>query len=187
MPDVRPLSPDTWDAYAALIERHKGVWGGCWCIGFHTRAFAGAEANRETKRQMVEAGTTHAALVFDGGACIGWAQYGPTASLPEIKNRKAYESSCEGDLPDWRVTCFFTDARHRKAGVSADALAGAVDLIARSGGGTVEGYPEAVEGQKTSAGFLYCGTLGVFERAGFTANRRIGKHRWVARRTVEAA
>ncbi|MEZ5721801.1 MAG: hypothetical protein R3D59_09140 [Paracoccaceae bacterium] len=29
------LGPATWDAYAALIERHNGVWGGCWCLVFH--------------------------------------------------------------------------------------------------------------------------------------------------------
>jgi len=25
---VKPLGPDTWDAFAALAERHNGVWGG---------------------------------------------------------------------------------------------------------------------------------------------------------------
>ena len=32
---VRPLGPDTWDAFGALAERHNGVWGGCWCTYFH--------------------------------------------------------------------------------------------------------------------------------------------------------
>jgi hypothetical protein len=26
---IEPLGPDTWDAYAALIERHNGIFGGC--------------------------------------------------------------------------------------------------------------------------------------------------------------
>ena len=26
---VRPLAPDTWDAFARLAERHNGVFGGC--------------------------------------------------------------------------------------------------------------------------------------------------------------
>ena len=25
---VRPLTPETWDAFAGLAERHDGVWGG---------------------------------------------------------------------------------------------------------------------------------------------------------------
>ena len=28
---VKALTPQTWDAYARLMERHNGVFGGCWC------------------------------------------------------------------------------------------------------------------------------------------------------------
>ena len=28
---VRALAADTWDAFADLVERHNGVFGGCWC------------------------------------------------------------------------------------------------------------------------------------------------------------
>ncbi len=27
---IRPLSPETWDAFAGLAERHNGVFGGDW-------------------------------------------------------------------------------------------------------------------------------------------------------------
>ena len=33
---IEPLTPDTWEAFAGLAERHNGVWGGCWCIGIHS-------------------------------------------------------------------------------------------------------------------------------------------------------
>jgi hypothetical protein len=33
---VKPLGPGTWNAFAALAERHNGVWGGCWCTWIHT-------------------------------------------------------------------------------------------------------------------------------------------------------
>ena len=32
---VRPLDETTWPDFARLVERHNGVWGGCWCMGFH--------------------------------------------------------------------------------------------------------------------------------------------------------
>ena len=32
---VKPLSPSTWPDFAALVEKHHGVWGGCWCMAFH--------------------------------------------------------------------------------------------------------------------------------------------------------
>ena len=31
---VKPLDPGTWDAFARLVERHNGVFGGCWCTYF---------------------------------------------------------------------------------------------------------------------------------------------------------
>ncbi len=33
---VKPLDASTWDAFARLVERHNGVFGGCWCTWFHT-------------------------------------------------------------------------------------------------------------------------------------------------------
>ncbi|HST18549.1 MAG TPA: hypothetical protein VLK36_12830 [Gaiellaceae bacterium] len=33
---VEPLDVKTWDAFARLVERNNGVFGGCWCTWFHT-------------------------------------------------------------------------------------------------------------------------------------------------------
>ena len=46
---VKALTPDTWDAFARLAEKHNGVWGGCWCTYFHLNLpdkLPGAEASR---------------------------------------------------------------------------------------------------------------------------------------------
>lgn len=186
---IRPLTTETWEPYASLIDAHNGIFGGCWCLVFHAGTKGGSyDDRRERKRAMVVAGQTHAALVFDGADCIGWAQYGPPDEVPEIRCRKAYEDGRDGAPdPDWRITCFFIAKGHRRQGVAAVALGGALDEIARAGGGTVEAYPEALTGQKTAAGFLWGGTLGLFERAGFEGIRKIGKNRWVVRREVEAS
>ncbi len=32
---VKPLDKNTWSDFARLVERHNGIWGGCWCIAFH--------------------------------------------------------------------------------------------------------------------------------------------------------
>ena len=34
---VRSLDESTWPAFARLVEANNGVWGGCWCMGFHVR------------------------------------------------------------------------------------------------------------------------------------------------------
>src|SRR5882762_2506769 len=85
---VRPLDADTWPAFAQLVEANNGVWGGCWCMGFHVKVGKGrtAQQNRADKEQRVREGRAHAALVFEGGDCVGWCQFGSPAELPEVKS-----------------------------------------------------------------------------------------------------
>ncbi len=181
--EIRPLDESTWDAFAALVEHNNGVFGGCWCIGFHDEGpdRNDAAVNRERKLARVRAGTTHAALVFDGDDCLGWAQFGSPAELPRIKSRAAYEKTATS-VPDWRIACCFVGKGNRRKGVSTAALAGALELIAGLGGGTVEGYPEDAAG--VPAGFLFNGALSTYEQLGFVRDRQIGKHRWVVTKTV---
>jgi len=37
----KPLMPETWADFAALVEANNGGWGGCWCTGFHPDGFQG--------------------------------------------------------------------------------------------------------------------------------------------------
>jgi GNAT superfamily N-acetyltransferase len=181
---VEPLGPATWNAFERLVERHNGVFGGCWCTWFHTfhaeKTFT-AEGNRALKEQLVADGRAHAALVFDGDEAIAWAQYGPPSELPNIHHRKDYEATLD-ELPDYRITCIFVDKKYRRKGVTAIALRGAVDLIAEAGGGTVEGYPHDAGGKKISV--LYNSTRSLFEREGFVYVRPKGQRNCVMRRRV---
>lgn len=188
MPDLttRALDGTTWPDFARLVEANNGVWGGCWCMGFHAKGEGwgkSAALNRAGKEALVRAGRAHAALVYDGVECVGWCQFGSPAELPRIKARKAYETGAPA-LPDWRITCFFTGSGHRRRGVAGMALGGALTEIARAGGGTVEAFPEDVEGRNVSGSFLFSGTLAMFEAQGFARMRKLGKDRWLVGRTV---
>jgi GNAT superfamily N-acetyltransferase len=183
---IKALDETTWDAFAALVEHNNGVFGGCWCIGFHAEGPDRKDGaiNRQRKLERVKQGSTHAALVFDGDACLGWCQFGPPAELPRIKSRAQYEKGQHAPA-DWRIACNFVGKGHRRKGVATAGLAGALDLIATLGGGTVEGFPEAAD--SVPAGFLFNGALSTYERLGFVRDRKIGKHRWVVTKVVEAA
>jgi hypothetical protein len=183
---VRLLSADTWPAFARLVEANNGVWGGCWCMGFHVKLGTGRtpEQNRAEKQERVLEGRTHAALVLDGDDCLGWCQFGSPAELPEVKSRRRYEQGLTTP-PDWRITCFFTGKGLRRRGVANLALGGALDEIARQGGGTVEGYPEETDDRTVAGSFLHTGPMAAFERHGFARTRQISPHRWVVTRVVE--
>jgi len=182
----KPLTNETWPAFARLVEKHNGIFGGCWCIAFHLKPGEekrGAAAYRAMKEERVREGRAHAALIFDGPTAVGWCQFGRTAELPNIRSKRAYEEGLR-QLPDWRITCFFIDRERRGEGIATLALREALRYIAQLGGGAVEAYPEDYRGETTSSSFLCSGTLGMFEQAGFRKMRKIAMRRWVVTRRV---
>ena len=185
---TRLLTPETWDDFAALVEANNGVWGGCWCMGFHPEGLGStstAAGNRAAKLAHVNGGTVHQVLVFSGQECVGWCQFGSPTELPNIKNPAAYAKDLK-ELPDWRIGCIFTGSRHREKGVARAAVTGALAAIKDAGGGLVEAYPEQVEGRKPQRGaYLHTGPEDLFAELGFTRDRQIAKWRWVMRLTVE--
>ena len=184
---TRPLTPETWDDFAALVEANNGVWGGCWCIGFHLGGIARDSTlaeRRAAKRAHVDDGTVHQVLVYRDGECVGWIQYGPPTEVATIKNPGAYEKDLVA-LPDWRIGCVFTGSRHRREGVARAGLAGALSAIGAAGGGIVEAYPEQLEDRGPQRGaYLHTGPEDLFAELGFVRDRRIAKWRWVMRTTV---
>ena len=185
----KQLTAKTWPAFARLVEKRNGVFGGCWCISFHLEPGEkrhGAAAYKAMKKTLVREGRAHAALVFDGPNAVGWCQFGSTAELPNIRSKKAYEEGLR-ELPDWRITCFFIDRGRRGQGIATLALREALRYIAQLGGGLVEAYPEDYTGQRTSNSFLCSGTLGMFEKTGFRKVRKIAMRRWVVSRRISPA
>ncbi|WP_153395666.1 GNAT family N-acetyltransferase [Ornithinicoccus halotolerans] len=183
---VRPLEAATWDVFAELVERNNGIFGGCWCIGFHPERGQPGVDHRATKEDRVRTDRAHAALVLDdAGLAQGWCQYGSPAELPKIKHRRGYEQDAP-PRPDWRITCFYVDKQHRGQGIARAALEGALDQIAHRGGGLVEAIPEVTAGRQAQGRFLYTATVELFEEYGFARVRQVGKHAWIVNRVVAA-
>jgi ribosomal protein S18 acetylase RimI-like enzyme len=183
---TRPLDSSTWDAFAELVERNNGVYGGCWCIAFHTEYQRGVSDPRTLKEQLVRSGRAHAALVFDeDGAAQGWCQYGTPDELG-LKHQREYVKD-PPPRPDWRITCIFVDKRHRGQGVARAALAGALAEIAAAGGGLVEAISEVTAGREAQGRFLFSATVELFEEYGFARGRQVGKHAWIVSRRIDAS
>ena len=183
---VRALDASTWDAFADLVERNNGIFGGCWCIGYHPEAGRKDVDYREAKQDRVRTDRAHAALVLDtDGAAQGWCQYGSPTELPGIKHRRVYDKDAP-PLPDWRITCFYVDRRHRGQGIARVAMAGALNLISQAGGGLVEAISEVTAGRDAPGRFLFSATVELFEEFGFTRGRQVGKHAWIVSDVVGA-
>ncbi len=184
---IRALAPETFEDFAALLERNGGMYASCWCTKFHpdcAEKGQSYEGNRALKQRHVAEGTAHAALVYDGGRAVAWAQFGSPEELPSIQHRKEYLAMTEV-LPDFRVTCIQVERGLRGQGLASRALRGAVELIAQAGGGLVEGYPHDTGGvRKKNSSFLYNGTRALYEREGFTYDRPKGQVNCVMVREV---
>ncbi len=184
---VRPLDASTWEGFAEMVERNHGIFGGCWCIGYHPEARVRGVDHRTAKEERVRTGRAHAALVFDrDGLVQGWCQYGDPEELPGIKHRREYEKD-PPPLPDWRITCFYVDTKHRGQGVARAALEGALDQIADLGGGLTEAISEVTSGRQAPGRFLFSATVELFEDLGFARVRQVGKHAWIVSKVVQPA
>ncbi len=181
---VRELGSETWPDFERVVEKHNGVWGGCWCTAFHLKRSEEKEwsgKHRFLKEKLVRADRSHAALVYDGPDVVGWCQFGPPVELP---SRMSGYSKLDEAPPDWRITCFFVDRDHRKEGVAKAALTGALRIIAGKGGGTVDGYPIDTRGKPYSSSFLWGGTHSMFNEFGFRPLGALGTSKWIMRKAV---
>jgi GNAT superfamily N-acetyltransferase len=181
---VTELRPESWLDFERVVEKHHGIWGGCWCITFHLASRGSdrtVEQNHSEKEELVRANRSPAALVYDGADIAGWCQFGPPAELPA--RMSGYRNLSLG-LPDWRVTCFFVDRDHRRRGVAKAALAGALRMIATRGGGTVDGDPNDSHGRSTSGSLLWSGTASMFAEAGYRPIGALGPSKSVMRKEV---
>ena len=183
---VRELGSSTWPDFERVVEKHNGVWGGCWCTAFHLKRSEEKEwagKRRALKEKLVRADRSHAALVYNESDVVGWCQFGPPLELP---GRMSGYGKLDLASPDWRITCFFVDRDHRREGVSKVALQGALRMIASEGGGTVDGYPIDTRGKPYSSSFLWGGTHSMFTEFGFHPLGALGASKWIMRKVVRS-
>jgi GNAT superfamily N-acetyltransferase len=179
------LEADSWDAFADLVERNNGIYGGCWCAPNHVEYQRGVSDPRTLKESLVRNGRAHAALVFDEeGNAQGWCQYGVADSL-YLKHGREYRKDPPAPAK-WRIACIFVDKRHRGEGIARIALEGAIAQIAVEGGGRVEAISETTRGREAQDRFLFSATVELFEDLGFSRERQVGKHAWIVSRTIES-
>jgi GNAT superfamily N-acetyltransferase len=184
--EIEELSKATWPDFVRVMEKHNGVWNGCWCVTFHLargQVPQSIQARRDLKEELVKSDRSHAALVYEGADIVGWCQFGAPSELPA---RMGGFTRLGATAPDWRITCFFVDRDHRRQGVAEAALTGALCMIAAQGGGTVDAYPIATRSRPYSSSFLWGGTQSMFEDAGFRVLGSLGTSKLVMRKNVRA-
>ena len=196
----KELSAKTWPDLARLFEKPEigDAWW-CWCTFHHVSSFSAPEnrpartrterasRNRSQKEALVKNGRAHGVIVYVNREPVGWCQYGPRDELPRVDHSRHYQNIASTDEKKrlWRITCFVVDKNYRKSGVAGTALAAALESIRKKGGGLVEAIPVSKTDQ--GPGFMYTGTVSMFQKAGFKTVGPFGTGRTttvVMRRTI---
>lgn len=141
------------------------------------------EANRHGCRQHTASFRTTPAGTVVSGPPAGRDHMGRVRRAPHPRSApRAYKKE-PSVRPAWRIPCFYTDKSHRREGIARAAL-GAIDLIQRAGGGSVEAMPEITSDRIAQGRFLFQASVELFEDYGFERVRQLGKWAWLVRRTV---
>jgi hypothetical protein len=180
---IREFGRRTWPDFVRIMEKHNGVWGGCWCVTFHLKPGSKRTATprRAYEERLVQANRSHAALVYDGADVVGWCQFGP---LPSSRAERESTTSWvrlrqTGGLRASSSTATGGGNRGNRVGrrTSHDR---------RQGGGTVAGYPIATRGKPYSSSFLWGGTESMFVEAGFRPLGHLGTSKRIMRKAVRS-
>jgi ribosomal protein S18 acetylase RimI-like enzyme len=170
--EVRPLTPDTWDALAGLF-REGGDPRWCWCQYWRLRSkdFGAAKVPELRERlhgqaAAAPAGDPPGLVAFDGDRAVGWVSLGPRDAYERVVRSRVIPKI--DDQPVWSIVCFAVSATARGQGVGRALLDGAIEFATALGVRTLEAYPVVIEaGEPIHPESAFTGTLPMFERAGF--------------------
>jgi GNAT superfamily N-acetyltransferase len=179
--EIAVVTPDRWDDLADLFERRGPRGGfpmtaGCWCMWWRKRT-GDPHQNRAAMRGIVRSGEEPGLLAYEDGRAVGWVAVAPRAEYGQLMGSRRYKPERE-EADIWSVVCFYVDPRAKRKGVATALLASAAAHALERGAAAVEAYPHETGD--------YMGSTKLFEQAGFSQIRRIGK-RVIMRRDFSEA
>jgi GNAT superfamily N-acetyltransferase len=180
---IVPVGAANFDDLATVFGT-RGPAARCWCQRYKLRpreAFAKFPAEERMCR-LREQETTGLIGYLDGEP-VGWCAVEPRTAYSGLlrNNRVPWEGRDEdkADESVWAVTCLFTRAGFRRAGVSYALARAAVDHARSRGARALEAYPMTTKDALLEE--LHPGTVGAFAAAGFVEVSRPTVRRAVMR------
>jgi GNAT superfamily N-acetyltransferase len=171
--DIRPLTFDRFPDLAALFEE-GGDPKWCWCTYFRFRgrdwSNSTAANNRAELSELTKRKLPPGLVAYRGDRAVGWVSLAPREDYERLAYSKVLAPV--DDTPVWSIVCFVVSRRLRGQGIAAALLEAAIDFARSQGATTLEAYPVETGGARIPAANAFQGTVGMFERAGFTIVER---------------
>ncbi len=184
---IVPVTDAPWDDVRTVFGT-RGDPATCWCQYFKVDAKTWGAGDvpafeRALCEQIDEARASRGAgpgvLAYEGDEPVGWCAVEQSGAYRRILNSQLVDDGMPpGDV--WFVSCFVVRVGHRRKGVAAALLDGAVGHARSHGARVIEAAP-AVAAPGTSSADLYHGPFSVFEAAGFEVISRPSERRAVVR------
>ena len=186
-----PLTPDRFDDFADVINPNRRSTH-CWCLSHRLQAKdieeLGKGDREQAMRRLCERGNPPGVVTYLDGIPVGWCNIGPRAEIPRLAQSKLIRPV--DDVPVWSIICVVVRGGHRRKGVIAHLIEGAVQYAASHGAPAVEAYPVDPQGRMDTT-MAFVGTRSMFDKAGFELVGTTGAvasklPRLIMRRTLSA-
>jgi GNAT superfamily N-acetyltransferase len=182
---ARPLTPATWPDLEELFGLPGGsIVRNCWCMYFRKTGRASWPGGGESKRalcELVSSGGVPGLVGYLGGRPVGWISLGPREDY--LKLRRSPVMKPVDDIKVWSVVCSYVARPYRGLGLQHKLLAAAIGFARDSGATMLEAYPVDKPGRSHDE-FMFFGSRGLYERAGFREVVRRSPTRVVMRRPL---
>ena len=164
---THPLTPDRFEDFADVINPNRRA-NHCWCLSHRLRAKdieeLGSGSRERAMRRLCERENPPGVVTYLDGTPVGWCNIGARAEIPRLAGSKLIRPV--DAVPVWSIVCVVVRSGHRRNGVTAQLIEGAVDYAASRGAPAVEAYPVEPEGRMDTT-MAFVGTRSMFENAGF--------------------
>jgi GNAT superfamily N-acetyltransferase len=165
--ETHPLTPDRFEDFADVVNRNRRATH-CWCLSHRLRAREieelGGGSREQAMRALCEREHPPGVVAYRDGEPVGWCNVGPRAEITRLSGSRLIRPV--DDLPVWSIVCVVVRAGHRRQGVTAQLLEGAVAYAASHGAPAVEAHPVDPPDRMDQT-MAFVGTRPMFERAGF--------------------
>ncbi|GAA1908638.1 GNAT family N-acetyltransferase [Nocardioides lentus] len=187
---TRPVTPERFDDFADVVNPRRRATH-CWCLSHRLRArdieeLGGGDRERAA-RALCGRSRPPGVVTYRDDLPVGWCSISPRAEIPRLVASRLMPPV--DDVAVWSIVCVLVRPGHRRAGVTAHLLEGAVAWAASCGAPAVEAHPVDTAGERMDLTMAFVSTRTMFERAGFavvgtTAAVAGGRPRLVMRRTL---
>ena len=115
-------------------------------------------------RSLCERDHPPGVVTYRDGEPVGWCNIGPRSEITRLSASHLIRPI--DDLPVWSIVCVIVRPGHRRQGVTAHLIEGAVAYAHSHGAPAVEAHPVDPAGRMDLT-MAFVGTRSMFERAGF--------------------